>query len=61
MTFTMIISCDVYEISINICMYHAQNVLIMFIHPNDVLTYLLPYDLYSVENNINIKRNKTYG
>jgi hypothetical protein len=33
----------------------------MFIHPNDVLTYLLPYDLYSVENNINIKRNKTYG
>ena len=60
MTFTMIIFCDVYEISINIFMYQSQNVLIMFIHPNDVLTYLLPYDLYSVENNINIKRNKTY-
>lgn len=42
-------------------MYQSQNVLIMFIHPNDVLTYLLPYDLYSDENNINIKRNKTYG
>jgi hypothetical protein len=56
----MIIFCDVYEISINIFMYQSQNVLIMFIHPNDVLTYLLPYDLYSVENNINIKRNKTY-
>lgn len=61
MTFTMIIFCDVYEISINIFMYQSQNVLIMFIHPNDVLTYLLPYDLYSVEKNINIKRNKTYG
>ena len=60
MTFTMIIFCDVYEISINIFMYQSQNVLIMFIHPNDVLTYLLPYDLYSVEHNINIKRNKTY-
>jgi len=57
----MIIFCDVYEICINIFMYQSQNFLIMFIHPNDVLTYLLPYDLYRVENDINIKRNKTYG